>query len=596
MNYYCNPLNIDYRYQFNMDPRVGKLQICREAADPSLIMFQGRYYIFASMQLKVWVSEDLAHWTSHPLPKELPLYDYAPDVCVRGEYVYFCASRREENCDYYRTKDILNGPYEKIDGTFPFWDPHVFYDDDGKMYFYWGCSNQTPIYGVEVDPETMKQLGEVKELIEGHPYEFGYERVGYDNAKLPRSEAEVEMMYQGFVKRQGIPESMLPANVKPLIRGMFSDRPYIEGAWMTKYNGRYYLQYAAPGTQYNTYGDSVYAGDSPLGPFAPAENNPFSYKPGGFMTGAGHGSAMKDAKGRYWHTSTMQISINHDFERRAGLWRAGFDEDGELFCNTNYGDWPIDADNDDPWAKPDLYLLSYKKKITTSSFEEGKEADKAIDENARTWWRASTNEAGEWLLLDLGEEMDVKAVQINFADDKITDQQPAGEIKGTSQARWIDDRRHVTRWILETSTDSENWTVFEDKSQADTDLPHDFLVKDEYKKVRYLRLTICEVPMGQRPCISGFRVFGKADKERPAVPSYTVKRTNDLDMVVTFEEEGCHNILWGTSPDKLYHSFLTYQKEQRIGALVKGKEYYVRVDACNEAGITEGRIQKVQEG
>ena len=34
MKYFCNPINIDYRYQFNKDPRVGKLQICREAADP----------------------------------------------------------------------------------------------------------------------------------------------------------------------------------------------------------------------------------------------------------------------------------------------------------------------------------------------------------------------------------------------------------------------------------------------------------------------------------------------------------------------------------------------------------------------------------
>ena len=43
MKYYCNPININYRYQFNADPRKGGLlQICREAADPSLILFKGR--------------------------------------------------------------------------------------------------------------------------------------------------------------------------------------------------------------------------------------------------------------------------------------------------------------------------------------------------------------------------------------------------------------------------------------------------------------------------------------------------------------------------------------------------------------------------
>ena len=52
MKYYCNPVNINYRYQFNADPRLrGKLQICREAADPSMICFRGCYYIFASMTL-----------------------------------------------------------------------------------------------------------------------------------------------------------------------------------------------------------------------------------------------------------------------------------------------------------------------------------------------------------------------------------------------------------------------------------------------------------------------------------------------------------------------------------------------------------------
>ena len=52
MKYYCNPINVNYRYQFNADPRLhGRLQICREAADPSMILFKGRYYIFASMTL-----------------------------------------------------------------------------------------------------------------------------------------------------------------------------------------------------------------------------------------------------------------------------------------------------------------------------------------------------------------------------------------------------------------------------------------------------------------------------------------------------------------------------------------------------------------
>ena len=82
MKYYCNPVNINYRYQFNADQRKNGIAVCREAADPSMITFKGRYYIFASMTLGVWVSDDLVKWENHKLPSELPLYDYAPDVRV----------------------------------------------------------------------------------------------------------------------------------------------------------------------------------------------------------------------------------------------------------------------------------------------------------------------------------------------------------------------------------------------------------------------------------------------------------------------------------------------------------------------------------
>ena len=591
MKYLCNPVNINYRYQFNMDPRLhGQMQICREAADPSMILFHGRYYIFASMTLGVWVSDDLSHWENHRLPKELPLYDYAPDVRVMSDWVYFCASRREENCDRYRTKDILNGPYEKIEGSFPFWDPNLFIDDDGRVYFYWGCSNITPIWGVELDPQTMQPISEKRVLVEGHPFEVGYERVGEDNSQLPASEAEIDAAYAAFHKRQGISEDQVPEQVKPLIRGMFSRKPYIEGAWMDKQNGRYYLQYACPGTQYNTYSDGVYVSSSPLGPFTLAGNNPYSYKPGGFLPGAGHGSTMQDEKGAWWHTATMRISMNHDFERRVGIWPAGFDADGELFCNQRYGDWPMTVEGD-PWRDPAWMLLSAGRKATASSFTEGHEPEKATEENVQTWWRASTTDRTEWLQIDLGRDFDVHAIQINFADDKIDIPCP-GQIVGGSQARYIEERDLTTQWKLTGSIDGKDWFVIEDKSHAQTDLSHDLILREEGIRVRFLRLSDMAVPYGQQPCISGLRVFGLGQGEKPAAPVFTVRRENDLDMTVSVQSQENtlgYNILFGSSPDKLYHSYMTFKAgDQRIGALIKGRDYFVRVDAFNENGITEG--------
>ncbi|MBR0205178.1 MAG: family 43 glycosylhydrolase [Clostridia bacterium] len=600
MKYFCNPLNVPYRYQFNADPRRGgALQICREAADPSLIEFKGRYYLFASMTLGVWVSDDLVNWESHRLPDELPLYDYAPDVRVLGDWVYFCASRREENCDRWRTRDILNGPYEKIEGSFPFWDPNLFVDDDGRVFFYWGCSNQTPIYGVELDPKTMLPRGEKVALIEGHPYEIGYERVGENSNILPASEAEIEAKYQGFLKSQHIPEAAVPESHKALIRGMFSNKPYIEGAWMDKHGGKYYLQYAAPGTQYNTYSDGVYVGDSPLGPFALAENNPYSYKPGGFLPGAGHGSTLRDKQGNLWHTATMRISVNHDFERRVGLWPAGFDQDGELFCNQRYGDWPlaVSGGQEDPWRDPDWMLLSAGKMAFASSHTPGHEPDKATEENVRTWWQAATNDRSEWLTVDLGKAMTVHAVQVNFADDTIDVPCP-GPIRPGSQARYIDEDDRRTQWKLEGSLDGEAWFVIEDKTQAETDLAHDLIVREEGFGARYLRLSDMAVPFAQKPCVSGLRIFGLDDGEKPKVPAFKATRQGDLDMLVDIEPQADalgYNILFGSGPEKLYHSYMTFAAgETRVGALIQGREYCVRVDALNESGITQGTCVKLQ--
>ena len=596
MKYYCNPINVNYRYQFNADPRLhGKLQICREAADPSMICFRGRYYIFASMTLGVWVSDDLANWENHRLPQELPLYDYAPDVRVLGEWVYFCASNRDRNCDRWRTKDILNGPYERIEGSFSYWDPNLFSDDDGRVYFYWGCSNQTPIYGVELDPDTMEPIGEKKELVFGDPYANGYERIGENNSTLPASEEEIEAGYRAFVANSAVPEEQLPPDVKPLIRGMFSKRPYIEGAWMDKHNGKYYLQYACPGAQYNTYSDGVYVGDTPLGPFVLAENNPYSYKPGGFLPGAGHGSTMEDRHGNLWHTSTMRISVNHDFERRCGLWPAGFDADGELFCNQRYGDWPMALEGD-PWRDPAWMLLSVGKEATASSFAPGHEPSMATEENVRTWWRAASNSSDEWLCADLGCVYDIHAVQINFADDQISIPCP-GEIRPGSQARYIEEADHFTQWKLEGSTDGESWFVIEDKSEAQTDLSHDLIIREEGFAARYLRLSDMAVPYGQNPCVSGLRAFGLGRGEKPAVPQFTAVRANDLDMLVGIKPQDSalgYNILFGSSPEKLYHSCMVFAAgEHRLGALIKGREYFARVDAFNENGITEGKCVKL---
>lgn len=594
--YYCNPINGNYRYQFIRNPLDGSITLNREAADPSLVRFKGKYYLFASMTLDVWISDDLINWESQKLPENLPLYGYAPDVCAVGDYLYFCASNNFGASDYYRTKDAVNGPYEKIESTFGFHDPHLFSDDDGKLYFYWGCSDSAPIWGAELDPITMKPKDKERPLISSNPYVKGFERMGDDNSTLPLDKETTERHLTEMMKAAGMKKEDTPEEMIKMATSTIRNAPYIEGPWMNKYQGKYYLQYASPATQLNVYSDSVYESDSPLGPFQLAKNNPFSYKPGGFMQGAGHGSTLQDIHGNIWHAATMRISVQHQFERRVGIWPAGFDSDGELFCNQRYGDWPqpVKAGTIDPWEAPEWYLLSYKKKISASSYLDGKEPHQAVDENARTWWKARSNASDEWLQLDLGESMAIHALQINFADDVIlTDTPPT--LNDMTITRYIDDRNWVTRWILEASEDGIDYIVLKDNSKAKTDLPHDFLTWPEGIHARFMRITFKELPFGQNACVSGFRVFGRGKGERPQIPEFEAIRSGDCDMDIEIKANGSagYNILWGHKADKLYHSYLTYEPNKRIGALVVGTEYFVRVDSFNENGITQGIIKKL---
>lgn len=91
-----------------------------------------------------------------------------------GDYLYFCASRRNENCPILRTKDPLTEEFTEVSAPFDFWDPDLFCDDDGQVYLYWGCTNTDPIYGIELDPDTMTPIGEKRELVYGREDELGY--------------------------------------------------------------------------------------------------------------------------------------------------------------------------------------------------------------------------------------------------------------------------------------------------------------------------------------------------------------------------------------------------------------------------------------
>ena len=602
MKTYCNPLDLGYRYQHMKEGE--RIAGFREGADPTLVYFKGKYYLFVSMSAGFWYSDDLLHWDFHADP-DLLISEYAPDVRQVGDYLYFCASRKGRNCPILRTADPLTEPFTEVSCSFDFWDPDIFCDDDGRVYFYWGCSNTTPIWGVELDPATMEPIGEKRPLISGCEEALGYERPG-DNGIVDR-EASVlyKSMHQFYNEATGkleLPPQMaqMPGLNAEVLTAMYNavGKPYIEGAFMTKHDGTYYLQYACPGTQYNTYADGVYTAKNPLGPFTLQTSNPFSAVPGGFMTGAGHGSTIADKYGNYWHASTMRISVNHDFERRVGLFPAGFDADGVLFCNQNFADYPheIPAGKFDAAAvQPCWMLLSYRKAVTASSTAEGSAPANAVNETCRDWWSAGSDKPGEWLCVDLGAESDVRAIQVNMADEKLVVDFPADSYGDDRKSRRIETRPQLSHYRVETSLDGETWTLREDVAR---ECSNGYYAYADGIRARYVRVMGGALPYGQTLRISGLRVFGNGAGARPAAAKAAAVRVDALDGKISWQHlenaQGC-NVRYGTAPDKLYHSWLVYGADEvTLSTLMAGQTYYICVDSFNENGVTEGDVVKME--
>jgi len=538
---YCNPVDLSYRFCLDDPSR-------REAADPTIVRFRDTYFLFASKSGGYWHSKDLKAWTLVETD-QIPVEEYAPTVIALNDTLFFLASSTEKST-VYKSGDPLNGKWSIAkELQKPVWDPAFFQDDDGRLYLYWGCSNTNPLYGVEVD-KNFSFIGEPKELKHPNPSEFGWEVPGDFNT-------------------------------------LSQQAPWIEGSWVNKHGGKYYLQYSGPGTEFKSYGDAVYVADSPLGPFTPQDHNPMAYKPEGFAAGAGHGSTFDDAYGNYWHIGTITISQKHMFERRLGLYPTFFDHHGSLYTSTKYGDYPLIIPDKKIENFEDIFpgwmLLSYDKPVTVSSSIDSLPAAHLNDENIRTYWSALTGNAGEFATVDLGGAADVYAVQINFAEHNT-------KIHGRQ-------KNIFHRYTVEYSENGSDWKLLIDKSKNDTDNSHVYEQLSSKISCRYLRVTNLQVPDGNF-AISDFRVFGKGHGDAPGkIQKLEAKRDATDKRRVTLSWEAASSadgyvISYGADPDHLYLNYMVYAKTTvAINTLNAGQQYHYTIEAFNGNGITKSDVK-----
>lgn len=470
---YCNPLPLpdypigNWGLETDMNPH-GQAADYREAADPTVIFYDGKWYLYVSCKM-AYVSEDFVTWKYHDIcypgvevKAPAGLQAYAPTVLHYKGKFYLATSCSELYVSYSPL-----GPFTSIGYMYTpsgeickYCDVMLFADDDGRVYLYWCGSDgkYTCTMGAEMSQNDLTQMiTEPKILFSFNP-SHEWERFGAANQNKHYS--------------------------------------WIEGQWMYKHKGRYYLTYCAPGTAFPNYLMGVYTSDRPLGQFTYAPINPITSSPGTLIRSAGHGCIVDGPNGTIWAFYTSICCYAHPLERRVGMDPVGFDKEGNMYV-LPATDRPQlapgtkthpEEGNDAGWLP-----LCYGTWVKASSCAPGRDALYSADSNMQTFWQPAANDEAPWLSVDLQGVYKLKAVRIIWRDVNLNIKK--GIVPGPY------------RYVVEASMDEENWFVLYDGSNNDVDMLIDYKEFSE-SDASYVRLRICGVPNGMIPGVIDFQVFG----------------------------------------------------------------------------------------
>ena len=475
---YCNPLPMPIGPGGNA------------AGDVTVIEEGGKYYMCCTGG-GMWVSEDLLNWDFIQVDN-IPV---APDLVKYNGKFYLTG-----NSDHVFVADNPLGPYRDLGlfkNTGPVelgwnggFDTKIYIDDDNQPYLFWPGRGISGIYGVKLDPGDLTRFADKPVHLFGFNPMHAWERYG-------------EM------------------NEYPTVA-------WIEGPWVIKRNGIYYLEYSASGTQWKTYAEGYYTATSPLGPYTYAPNNPLLRKTEGLVTGTAHGSIVQiPGKDEWWQFYTIVLS-NPPGGRRIGMDKVEFDEDGLMYCtvtDTQQAAPGIAAGEPKPSTIPVTInkMTAMNALSSYTSTQAGYPAAYAVDNYSGTVWMPEASDDRPSITVELSpatrfdvvQHFTVSAMRILFG--------------GTSRRGFrFTTNPPVYKYMLEVSQDGEKYVTVVDKTgnsvAKDT-------VYDEFEPVncRFVRLTVTDWPKEHPLGIIDFTVFGYPDGYDPAAVATPVFSDLPLD-------------------------------------------------------------------
>lgn len=472
---YCNPLPMEIGSGGNAQ------------GDVTVIEDGGKYYMYCTGG-GAWVSEDLVDWKFHEV-KGIPV---APDVVKYNGKFYLSG-----NTDNLFVSDSPLGPFEDLgpfkntysieDGWNGGFDTKIYIDDDNTPYLFWPGRGISGIYGVRLDPQDLTRFLEKPTHLFGFNPMHAWERYGEMNE------------YPGVA--------------------------WIEGPWVIKRNGVYYLEYSASGTQWKTYAEGYYTATSPLGPYSYASNNPLLRKTEGLVTGTAHGSIVKGPDGEWYQFYTIVLS-NPPGGRRIGMDKVTFDEDGLMYCKVTDTPQPAPLARNAVKSIPvTINKMRAMNALSKASSEQpGFYASYAVDDYSGTLWLPAADDRQPSITIELSPATRFDVVQLFKVDGMRV-------LFGNAQGRRFRGPLAdlpVYQYRLEVSMDGEKYTTVLDKTG--NKVAKDTVYEDfDPVTCRFVRLTVTGWPKDTPLGIIDFTVFGNPDTYLPAAVATPVFNQLPLD-------------------------------------------------------------------
>jgi hypothetical protein len=325
----------------------------------------------------------------------------------------------------------------------------------------------------------------------------------------------------------------------------YTDVAWIEGPWMQKYNGTYYLQYSASGTQWKTYANGYYTAKSPLGPFTYAPNNPLLRRTDGLVTGPAHGSIVEGPDKHLWQFYTIVLS-NPPGGRRIGMDRITFDKGGAMAVKvTDTPQWAPGAVSDPSQGDSGSIPVTLNKVRAmnalsrASSEQPGRDAAYAVDNSSGTWWEPAAADAQPTLTIELSPATRFDAVQL-FTIDSVRLMFSGGRGFGGGRGRGGQgmggspatqpsatastpataaapepNQVNAYQYKIEVSLDGQTYTKALDQTK-NAILRNTIFEEIPPARCRFVRLTMTNWPRTTPLGIIEFTVFGKPAESLPA--------------------------------------------------------------------------------